>query len=201
MRKLYKLLFQVCHVPGNGYSTIGLKPDLLARLQNTTNTYYPGMFFPSTLIIMMNEVKRGYYSVSLHELKLDPSGRYNSITIRLDVADWLKKNYKELKIKYEQKYNVKCFTTFTSYFLANLFESKNDAQNHVIRLKESDFEWLQEEYIKFKDDSKLKYSIPTFEKFVDGYLNELFNKIKAAKEILTLTYFSSNSDLTNTKKN
>lgn len=201
MRKLYKLLFQVCHVPGNGYSTIGLKPDLLARLQNTTNTYYPGMFLPSTLIIMMNEVKRGYYSVSLHNIKLDSSGRYTSITIRLDVDDWLKKNYKELKEKYEQKYHVKCFTTFMSYFLANLFESKHDAQNHVIRLNESDFEWLQEEYIKFKDDSKLKYSIPTFEKFADGYLNELFNKIKAAKEILTLTYFSSNLDLKNTKKN
>lgn len=188
-------------MPGNGYTTIGLKPDLIERLQNTTNTHYPGMFLPSTLIIMMNEVKRGYYSVSLHDLKLDPSGRYNSITIRLDVDDWLKKNYKELKLKYEQKYNVKCFTTFASYFLANLFESKNDAQNHVIRLKESNFEWLQEEYLKFKNDSELKYSIPTFEKFADGYLNELFNKIEAAKEILTLTYFSSNLVLKNTEKN
>ena len=150
---------------------------------------------------MMNEVKRGNYNVNLHNIKLDSSGPYNSITIRLDVDDWLKNNYKELKEKYEQKYHVKCFTTFTSYFLANLFESKHDAQNYVIRLKESDFEWLQEEYIKFKNDSELKYSIPSFEKFVDGYLYELFNKIKAAKEILTLTYFSSNLDLKNTQKN
>ena len=187
-------------MPGKGYSTIGLKPDLLARLHNITNTYYPGMFLPSTLIIMMNEVKREYYSVNFHNVKLDLSGRYNSITIRLDVDDWLKKNYNELKEKYEQKYHVKCFTTFTSYFLANLFESKLDAQNHVIRLKESDFEWLQKEYVKFKVDSKLKYSIPTFEKFADTCLNELFNKIKAAQEILTLANFSSNLDFKNTEK-
>jgi len=188
------------HMPGKGYSTIGLKPDLLARLHSITNTYYPGMFLPSTLIIIMNEVKRGYYSVNFHNIKLDLSGRYNSITIRLDVDDWLKENYKELKEKYEQKYHVKCFTTFTSYFLANLFESKLDAQNHVIRLKESDFEWLQDEYVKFKVDSKLKYSIPTFEKFADACLNELFNKIKAAQEILTLANFSSNLNFKNTKK-
>ena len=187
-------------MPGKGYSTIGLKPDLLARLHNITNTYYPGMFLPSTLIIMMNEVKRGYYSVNFHNVKLDLSGRYNSITIRLDVDDWLKKNYNELKEKYEQKYHVKCFTTFTSYFLANLFESKLDAQNHVIRLKESDFEWLQKEYVKFKVDSNLQYSIPTFEKFADACLNELFNKIKAAQEILTLANFSSNLDFKNTEK-
>jgi hypothetical protein len=187
-------------VPGKGYSTIGLKPDLLARLQNITNTYYPGMFLPSTLIIMMNEVKRGYYSVNSHNIKLDSSGRYSSITIRLDVDEWLKENYAELKEKYEQKYHVKCFTTFTSYFLANLFESKLDTQNHVIRLKESDFEWLQEEYAKFKANSKLKYPIPTFEKFADTCLNELFNKVKAAKEILTLTNFSSNLDFKSTKK-
>lgn len=178
-------------MPGKGYSTIGLKPDLLARLHNITNTYYPGMFLPSTLIIMMNEVKRGYYSVNFHNIKLDSSGRYNSITIRLDVDDWLKENYKELKEKYEQKYHVKCFTTFTSYFLANLFESKLDAQNHVIRLRESDFEWLHDEYMKFKSNCKLKSQIPTFEKFADTSINELFKKIKDVNEILTLSEFSS----------
>lgn len=187
-------------MPGKGYSTIGLKPDLLARLHSITNTYYPGMFLPSTLIIMMNEVKRGYYSVNLHNIRLDSSGRYNSITIRLDVADWLKENYKELKEKYEQKYHIKCFTTFTSYFLANLFESKLDAQNHVIRLKESDFAWLQEEYVKLKSNGKLKDPIPTFEKFADACINELFDKIKTVKEILTLTNFSNDLDFKNTKK-
>jgi tRNA(Met) C34 N-acetyltransferase TmcA len=178
-------------MPGKGYSTIGLKPDLLTRLHNITNTYYPGMFLPSTLIIMMNEVKRGYYTVNLHNISLDLSGRYNSITIRLDVDEWLKENYKELKEKYEQKYHVRCFSRFTSYFLANLFESKLDAQNHVIRLKESNFEWLQEEYVKFKANSKLEYPVPAFAKFADVYLNELSNKIKVAKEVLTLPNFSS----------
>jgi hypothetical protein len=187
-------------MPGKGFSTIGLKSDLIERLQNITNTYYPGMFLPSTLIIMMNEVKRGYYSISFHNIKLYSTGRYNSITIRLDVADWLKENYKELKEKYEQKYHVKCLSVFTSYFLANLFESKLDAQNHAINLKESDFEWLQEEYMKFKSASKQEYQIPTFEKFADVYLNELFKKIKAAQEILTLTNFSSKLEFENPKK-
>jgi hypothetical protein len=187
-------------MPGKGFSTIGLKSDLMERLQNITNTYYPGMFLPSTLIIMMNEVKRGYYSVSSHNIKLNLSGRYNSITIRLDVADWLKENYNELKEKYEQKYHVKCRSVFTSYFLANLFESKLDNQNYIINLKESDFEWLQEEYLKFKADSKPEYKMPTFEKFADVYLNELFKKIKAAQEILTLTNFSSKLEFENHKK-
>ena len=187
-------------MPGKGFSTIGLKSDLIARLQNITNTYYPGMFLPSTLIIMMNEVKRGYYSVGFHNIKLNSSGRYNTITIRLDVADWLQENYKKLKEKYEQKYPVKCLSVFTSYFLANLFESKLDAQNHTINLKESDFEWLREEYVKFKADGKLEYQIPTFEKFADVYLNELFKKIKAAQEILSLANFSSNLDFKNTEK-
>lgn len=188
-------------MPGKGYSTIGLKPDLMSRLQNITNTYYPGMFLPSTLIIMMNEVKLGYYVVNLHNIRLDLSGRYNSITIRLDVDEWLKENYKELKEKYDQKYNVKCFSKFTSYFLVNLFESKLDAQNHVIRLKESDFEWLQEEYAKFKVNGKLRYQIPSFAKFADVYLNELSNKIKTAKEILTLPNFSNDLAFRNIEKN
>jgi hypothetical protein len=188
-------------VPGKGYSTIGLKPDLLTRLRHITDMYYPGMFLPSTLIIMMNEIKHGYYNVNLHNIKLDLSGRYSSITIRLDVDAWLKESYDELKEKYEEKYRVKCFTKFISYFLANLFESKLDAQNHVIRLKESDFEWLQEEYIKFKSSSKTKYETLTFEKFADVSLNELFKKIKLAMEILTLTDFSSNLNFKNIKKN
>lgn len=186
-------------MPSQGYSTIGLKPDILTRLQNITNVYYPGMFLPSTLIILMNEVKRGYYSVNLHNLRLDLSGRYNSITIRLDVSDWLRENYKKMSEDYEKKYNAKGFSRFTSYFLANLFESKLDAQNHVIRLKEADFGWLQEEYTEFKANSKGKYSVPTFEKFADVYLNELSNKIKAAREILTMSNISSNLDFTNKK--
>lgn len=187
-------------MPGKGYSTIGLKPDLQKRLHHITDTYYPGMFLPSTLIIMMNEVKRKFYSVNLHNLKLDSSGRYSSITIRLDVNNWLKENYKDLKEKYEQKYHVRSFSTFTSYFLANLFESKFDAQNHIIRLKESDFVWLEEEYMKFKSNSKSTNPIPTFERFADVCLNELFNKIQTAQEILTLKNFSNNLDFQDIKK-
>ena len=37
-----------------------LKPSIVTRLQGATDEYYPGMFIPSTLIIMMNEIKRGY---------------------------------------------------------------------------------------------------------------------------------------------
>jgi hypothetical protein len=128
------------------------------------------------------------------------SGRYNTITIRSDVSDWFKENYKELKEKYEQKYHIKSLSVFTSYFLANLFESKLNAQNHTINLKESDFEWLHEEYLKFKTGSKLEYQIPTFEKFADVYLNELLKKIKAAQEILTLTNFSSKLEFESPKK-
>ena len=45
-------------MPGKGYSTIGLKPDVLSRLESLTETFYPGMFLPSTMIILMNEVRR-----------------------------------------------------------------------------------------------------------------------------------------------
>ncbi len=47
-------------MPGKGYSTVGMKPAITNRLQEATDLNYPGMFLPSTLIIMMNEVKRGY---------------------------------------------------------------------------------------------------------------------------------------------
>ncbi len=53
------------------------------------------MFLPSTLIIIMNEIKRGYYSVESHKIKLDLSGRYNTITIRSDVKEWLVENHEK----------------------------------------------------------------------------------------------------------
>jgi hypothetical protein len=173
-------------MPGQGYSTVGLKPAVQARLQNITDTYYPGMFLPSTLIIMMNEVKRGYYSIEPHNVRVDLSGRYNSITIRSDVHEWLEKNYEELGKEYEQRYKVECFSKFISYFMINLFESKLDTQNHVIRLKESDFAWLQDEYRKRKNSTAKKYEVPTFDRFADLYINELLEKVKTAREILTL---------------
>ena len=170
-------------MPGKGYSTFGMKPVITTRLQEATDKSYPGMFLPSTLIIIMNEIKRGYYSVESHKIKLDLSGRYNTITIRSDVKEWLVENHEKLVNEYEERYNVKCFTKFVSYFIINMLESKSDAQNHSISLKESDFNWLQEEYKKQKKDLQ---GISSFERFADIYVNDLLVKIKATKEILTL---------------
>ena len=170
-------------MPGKGYSTFGMKPVITARLQEATDKSYPGMFLPSTLSIMMNEIKRGYYSVESHKIKLDLSGRYYTITIRSDVKEWLVENHEKLGEEYEERYNVKCFTKFVSYFIINMLESKSDAQNHAISLKESDFNWLQQEYKKQKKNPEV---ITSFERFSDVYINDLLGKIKAAKEILTL---------------
>ena len=170
-------------MPGKGYSTVGMKPVITSRLQEATDKSYPGMFLPSTLIIIMNEVKKGYYSVESHKIKLDLSGRYNTITIRSDVKEWFVENHEKLGEEYEERYNVKCFTKFVSYFIINMLESKSDAQNHSISLKESDFNWLQEEYKKQKNNLQ---GVSGFERFADIYINDLLGKIKAAKEILTL---------------
>ena len=170
-------------MPGKGYSTVGMKPVITSRLQEATDKSYPGMFLPSTLIIIMNEVKKGYYSVESHKIKLDLSGRYNTITIRSDVKEWFVENHEKLGKEYEERYNVKCFTKFVSYFIINMLESKSNAQNHSISLKESDFNWLQEEYKKQKNNLQ---GVSSFERFADIYINDLLGKIKAAKEILTL---------------
>ncbi len=172
-------------MPGKGYATIGLKPSIVTKLQDMTDRYYPGMFLPSTLIIMMNEIDRGFYSVEEHDIKINFSGRYNSITIRSDIRYWFEKNYEELGDQYEKRYGTKCFSKFISYFIVNLFESKINAQNHVIRLKESDFDWLHQEYVKLRKNSNSKYDVQNFERFADVYINDLLGKIKAAKEILT----------------
>ncbi len=173
-------------MPGEGYSTIGLKPTITSRLQNLTSVFYPGMFLPSTLIILMNETKLGYYSVEMHNFVLDLSGRYNTLTIRSDVKEWLKENFELLGDEYKKKYQIKCFANFVSYFLANLFESKFDAQNHVIRLKESDFEWLQMEYKKQQKTVNDKSHVVTFERFADSYINEILSKLKEARAILAI---------------
>ncbi|MFB5624881.1 MAG: hypothetical protein ACE5RP_08230, partial [Nitrosopumilus sp.] len=141
-------------MPGQGYSTIGLKPVILEKLHSITDEFFPGMFLPSTLIIMMNEIKRGYYTVNSHDLRLNLEGNYNSITIRSDVKLWLEENYNVFGEEYKKKYRVKSFANFLSYFLVNLFQSKVDAQNHVIKLKASDFKWLIEEYKKQQTNQK-----------------------------------------------
>jgi len=173
-------------VPSQGYATIGLKPAILTRLQKDTDEFYPGMFLPSALIIMMNEVKRGFYSVEMHNIKADFSGRYTSLTIRSDVKVWLEENYEKLKDDYDRKYKANSFTQFAGVFMLNMFESKAAAQDNVVRIKEADFRWLAEEYEKRKQEYKAKYGVQSFEQFADIFLKELLEKMNAAKKLLTL---------------
>lgn len=172
-------------MPSKGYATIGLKPAILTRLQKDTDEFYPGMFLPSALIIMMNEVKRGFYSMEMHNIKADFSGRYTSLTIRYDVKLWLEENYERSKDDYDRKYKANSFTQFAGAFMLNMFESKAAAQDNVIRIKEADFRWLVEEYENRKLEYKAKYSVQSFEQFADVFLKELLEKVNAAKKLLT----------------
>jgi hypothetical protein len=172
-------------VPSQGYATIGLKPAILTRLQMDTDEFYPGMFLPSALIIMMNEVKRGFYSMELHNIKADFSGRYTSLTIRSDVKLWLEENYEKSKDDYDRKYKANSFTQFAGAFMLNMFESKAAAQENVVRIKEADFRWLVEEYEKRKQEYRAKYGVQSFEQFADIFLKDLFEKVNAAKKLLT----------------
>lgn len=173
-------------MPGQGYSTIGLKPSILKKLHDITDEYFPGMFIPSTLIIMMNEIKRGNFSIDMHDVKIDLSGRYNSITIRSDVKQWLEENHNNLASEYEKKYNIKSYAQFLSYFLLNMMESKSESQNHIIKLKASDFKWLIEEYKKKQESLKKDKNFQTFESFSNEFLKELLDKVNEAKKILTI---------------
>jgi hypothetical protein len=172
-------------MPSRGYETIGLKPTILQRLQKATDEHYPGMFLPSALIMMMNEIKRGHYSVELHDLKVDFSGRYTSLTLRSDVKEWLVENYENLNEVYNQRYYADSFTKFASVFMVNVFESKASSKDYVIRLKESDFHWLQEEYQKRRQEYKIQFGIYNFERFADIFLKDLFNRVNEAKKLLT----------------
>jgi hypothetical protein len=173
-------------LPSQGYATIGLKPAILAKLQKDTDEFYPGMFLPSALIIMMNEIKRGYYSVEMHNINADFSGLYTSLTIRSDVKSWLEENYENLEEEYDIKYKTNSYTQFAGIFMLNMFESKAAAQDNVIRLKEADFRWLVEEYGKRKQDYKAKHGVYTFEQFADVFLKELLDRLNAAKKILAI---------------
>ena len=172
-------------MPGKGYSTIGVKPAVMERLQQITDRNYPGMFLPSTLIIMMNEVKAERYTIHIHKLRLDLTGRYNTITIRSDIKEWLKSNYEDNKEKYLELYNVKCFTKFVSYFIVNMIESKNDLENNALKMNESDFKWLRDEYKK-RRKTTAKYRTANFEQFVDGFVSEIIEKVRTAREVLTV---------------
>jgi hypothetical protein len=172
-------------MPSQGYGTVGLKPAIISTLQHATDEYYPGMFLPSALIIMMNEIKREYYTVGMYNIKIDFSGRYTSLTVRSDVKKWFEENYEQLKEKYEKKYRANNFTKFASIFMLNMFESKAASENNVIRLKEADFMWLISEYNQRKKEYETKYGIKTFERFADIFLKDLLERINAAKKILT----------------
>jgi hypothetical protein len=173
-------------LPSQGYATIGLKPAILAKLQKDTDEFYPGMFLPSALIIMMNEIKRGYYSVEMHNINADFSGLYTSLTIRSDVKYWLEENYENLKEGYDTRYKTNSYTQFAGIFMLNIFESKAAAQNNIIRLKEADFRWLVEEFGKRKQEYKAKHGVYTFEQFADVFLKELLDRLNAAKKILAI---------------
>jgi len=173
-------------LPSKGYATIGLKPAILNRLEKDTDEFYPGMFLPSALIIMMNEIKRGYYSVGMHSVKADFSGRYTSLTIRSDVKTCLEENYDKLKDEYSVKYKAASFTHFAGIFMLNMFESKADSQKYVVKLKEADFQWLAAEYEKRKQQYKEKYGIYSFERFADLFMKQLLEKVNEAKSILTI---------------
>lgn len=173
-------------MPSQGYATIGLKPAILAKLQKDTDEFYPGMFLPSALIIMMNEIKRGYYSVEMHNINADFTGVYTSLTIRSDVKYWLEENYENLKEEYDTKYKTNSYTQFAGIFMLNIFESKAAAQNNIIRLKEADFRWLVEEFGKRKQEYKAKHGVYTFEQFADVFLKELLDRLNAAKKILAI---------------
>ena len=172
-------------MPAKGYSTIGMKPSVISKLQDVTDRNYLGMFLPSTLIIMMNEIKTERYQVHTHKLQLDLTGRYNSITVRSDVKEWLQENYKILSREYQEKYRITCFTKFVSYFLVNMIESKNDTQNNTLNLKETDFKFLHKEYQKQKKVLKNEMKL-NFEQFVDKYISELFSKMEMAKKVLSV---------------
>ena len=171
-------------MPKNGYSTLGLKPGTLSLLGSLTDTFYPGMFLPSTLIMLMNEVRRGSYQVSMHPVQVSRSGRYKTLTVRSDVREWLEETYEENSAAYKSRYHTKCFAHFVSYFVANLFKSKFEAQHNVIKLKESDFTWLHDEYQKHRKAEGDPYDTSSFERFADSYVNDLLGKVRAAREML-----------------
>lgn len=164
-------------LPSQGYATIGLKPAFWPNCKKDTDEFYPGMFLPNALIIIMNEIKRGCYSVGLHNMRPDFSGRYTSLTIRSDVKLWLEENYDNLKEEYARKYNADSFTHFADIFMLNVFESKAAAQNNIIRLKEPAFHWLVEECEKRKQEYKARRY--TFEQSSDIFVKELLAKVNA----------------------
>src|SRR5688500_13759200 len=171
-------------MPTKGYATVGIKPAILLKLEKDTDEYYPGIFLPSALIIM-NEIKRGLYSVETDHWKMDYSGRYTSLTIREDVKTWLKENYEFNKEEYSQNYKTRNFTQFASFFMLNMFKSKSKSHKYVVNIKESDFLWLQDEYKNKNEEYREKNRVYNFDQFADFFIKDIFEKLNEAKKLLT----------------
>ena len=163
-------------MPRIGFATIAIKPITNERLQKMTNQMH-SMFIPSTLIMLMNEIRNGEYNIHSHRLSLDLSGNYISITIRDDVNEWLEKKFKEFAKEYEEKYQIKRFTKFVNYFILNMLESKIDSKIQSVNLNQFNFVWLQKEYQKQKKNLQGL----TFEEFTNIYISNLFSKIDRKK--------------------
>ena len=162
-------------MPKKGFFSISVKPVTIKKLQKLTDTIH-SVFVPTTLIMMMNEIESGNYSIHSHKLSLDLSGTYVVITIRADVYEWLEKNFEKFAGEYEKKYQVKRFkfTKFVNYFILNMLESKYDSQSQTIDLDDSNFGWLQREYQK----QKKNLQDVSFEDFTNIYIHDLFTKIE-----------------------
>ena len=84
------------------------------------------------------------------------------------------------------KYKLKNFTQFAGIFMINVFESKAKTNKFIVRLKEADFLWLEDEYNKRKEEYKKQFGTIDFDKFADLFIKELFEKLNQAKKILTM---------------
>ncbi len=170
------------------YTTLGLKPEIFRRLEQAADNVFPGMFLPSALIIMMNEVKLGLYRVEMsQDIEPDFTGKYYSLTLRSDVSSWLRENYENLKADYLLKYNVCGFTQFASIFMLNMFESKARAQSYPIRLREHDYLWLVEQYYKVNTEEIIGERHCegfTFDQFASVFFRQLLERVKSASKAL-----------------
>ena len=163
-------------MPRVGFTTIALKPITNERLQKMTDQMH-SMFIPSTLIMLMNEIRNGEYNICSHGLSLDLPGNYISITIRNDVNEWLRQKFKEFAKEYKEKYQAKHFTKFMNYFILNMLESKIDSKIQSVNLDQSNFVWLQKKYQKQKKNLQGL----TFEEFTNIYIRNLFSEIDKEK--------------------
>ncbi len=161
-------------MPNKGFHTIPLKSIVIKKLQKITDEMYCGMFIPSTLIMMINEIKKKNYIIFTSKQILDLPGRYVSITVRSDVYQWLKEKNKILAAEYENKYKIKRFAKFVNYFILNMVDSKIYSQNMSINLNESNFNLLQTEY---KDRKKNLQNL-TFDEFVNIHIRNSFTNNK-----------------------